>query len=309
MARYRESGNPRGLGHSLGSLAVALGELGRAAEADAALAESIAVLRRLNDHSSLANALGNRGFVEVERGRLAEAEATAGDMERAAGAEGAKLGLANAHDVRALAAAARGDLESARRHFAAARQIHVDNGDLDEAAETDVAHAVAEQAAGNPTVAWRLLDEGLQRLPGGGTEMTAAFYAEMLRARIDAEAGRLAAARRRLEARAGSERSPSVRWRLAFLRARAGLAMAESRFAAARPDLELASGLAEGAGRTLDALALRLDLAELAADAGDRPAAVTALEVAAPQAATLQLEALNRRAAALAQRLRVGSCR
>jgi tetratricopeptide (TPR) repeat protein len=275
--------------------------LGRAREAEPLLEESIVLLRRAGEQFNLVASLFYRAVADIASARLDRLDETVGEMESAARVAGGRLALGYAHQVRGRAAAARGDLEAARRHLGEARRLHVDNGDVDIAGEMDVMLAVTEHAAGNRDAARRLLDDALGRLAAGGSATPPAFFAEALRARMDAEAGRLAEARRRLEALGEeSARSPSVRRRLAFLASRAALAGSEQRFEDARRDLESALRAARDAGRTLDHLTLGLDLAELDLRAGDRAQGTAAARRIAAEADSLGLAAVVARAKALA---------
>jgi serine/threonine-protein kinase len=297
VALRRETGSARRLGLALAQHSEALRDLGRAREAAPLLEEAIALLRKASEERTLIAALLYRAVGDVAGARIAQTLGTAAEIEDAAQAAGDRVGLGHAHYVRGLAAVARGDLRTGGRHFGEARRLYVDNGELDAASETDVAWAVAEHAAGHVDVALRLLDEALGRLLNGGSGSPPAFFAETLRARIDAEAGLPADARRRLQA-LGEEmaESPSVSRRLAFLGARARLLRGEGRLDEARRDLDTALRTAREAERTLDSLALRLDRAELELAAGARAVALAAAREVEREASSLGLAALAERA-------------
>jgi predicted Ser/Thr protein kinase len=288
------------LGEVMHDLAETLHDLGRSREADPLLDEAIALLRKAGPQPSLVETLFSRGLIDVDRARLDRIAETVREMETAARAAGAKVPLALEHDLQGRAAAARGDLASARRHLSEGSRLLVDNGDLDRASETDLAWAAVEHAAGDPAMALRLADGAQARLGNRGAGLPVAFFNAALHASIDAESGRVAEARRRLAAWGdGSANSPSVKRRVAFLGARAALARAEGRFDDARRDLEAARAAADQADRKLDSLSLRLDLAELEARAGDREGAAAARTIAA-EAAALGLNGLAARARAQA---------
>jgi hypothetical protein len=139
-------------------------------------------------------------------------------------------------------------------------------------------HARVELRGGDAAEAARLAGEipGLQPSLG----WSARFGAETLLARIDAGAGRGPSARARLDALdAESERSPSLNRRTAYLAARAALAGAEGRETDGRRDLEAAIAAIEPAGRTLELLELRLDLAALASSSDPAAAVAAAREI------------------------------
>jgi serine/threonine protein kinase len=301
VEQRRRSAHAR-LHETLLELAAALHELGRGREADPLLDESVDLMRRGGAQSGLGEALFARGLVDLGRARLDRIAQTVGEMEAAATTAGDKATLGLAHHLRGRAAAARGDFPAARRHLAEGSRLLADNGNLDRASDADCAAAAVEHAAGDPAAALRLLDRAQARLANGGSAHPVGFFSATLRARIDAEAGRAAEAHRRLASLGeGTADSPSISRRLAFLGSRAGLARAERRFEEARRDLDSAMRLAQDAGRTLDSLALRLDLAELQLAAGARPSALAAAEDVLRESAPRGLGALAQRARHLAR--------
>jgi tetratricopeptide (TPR) repeat protein len=294
LERRQRSGDYRGA--VLHELAETLHDLGRGREVDPLLDESIERRRKAGLHSILAEELFTRGLVDLGRARLERVARTVDEIEAAAQAAGAKANLGLAYHLRGREATARGDFAAARRHLAEASRLLVDSGDVDRASDVYLAWAAAERAAGNPAAALPLLDAAQARLADRGSAHPVGFFSGALRARIDAEAGRTAEARRRLDAMGGDpSRSPSVSRRLAFLASRAALARAERRFDDARRDLDAARSIADGAGRMLDSLEVRLDRAELELAAGARGAALSA-------AAEVRREALPRRLGAVVAR-------
>jgi serine/threonine-protein kinase len=297
---WRRSGSPRRVGHALCTLSEALRDLGRAREADPLLEESIVLLRRAGDEFELVESLHARAVADIASARLDGIDAIAADMASVSEAGGGRRAAAATLEVRGLAAATRNDLKAARQHFREARRLYVTNGDLDTASEMDVSWARAEHEAGNAQAALRLLDDALERLQGGGAGSPPAFFAEAFRARIDAEAGRIPEARRRLAA-LGEEnaRSPSVSRRLVFLASSAAVAGAEQRFGDARRDLQAALHAARAAGRTLDSLNLRLDQAAVERRAGDPVRAAAAARAIAAEAGALHLASVVARTTSL----------
>jgi tetratricopeptide (TPR) repeat protein len=301
VAIYQELENPRRLARALAGLSTALREQGRAREAEAPREEAIALLRQVSDDSWLALVLYNRGELEIDRGNLQSIESILGEIESAAQASGDPTSLAFAEELRARSAAARGEVETARRHFGEARRMLLQAGQNDPLASTALAAADLERAAGNPVEAARLADEaaaGFRNTPGN----IYGFRAESQLARLAVDAGRTDEAERRLaELGADAEHRPAVFDRVAFLAARASLAQAQRRFDPARRDLETAIVAAREAWLKLDELELRLDLAEIELDDGNREAAVAAAGAVADEAAPLGLRGLESRARRLAR--------
>ena len=296
--RYREAmgisealGRERQAASTRSELSFAVRDQGRAKEADRLLAEAVGRLRALDNETALADALFLLARAAIDRAAPEEVVAIAAEIEAGAHASGNPSSLAQAEWARALAAACRDELETARVRFAQAHRLLADSGNLDLASEAAVELAVAElESSGLSAVA-------LDRLPAADSGGIAAFTAEALRARLDAESGRPLEARRRLE-RLGEATalSPSLSRRLAYLSARAELARAERRFEPARGDLETAAAAALDAGRELDALRLALRLAALDLERGEPLLAVGGASRVADGAAARGLAALATRA-------------
>jgi hypothetical protein len=191
-----------------------------------------------------------------------------------------------------------GDMANARNQFAEARRLILEDGYSDLAALSDVSWAWAEARAGDPPASDRVLSEGLAPLAQPSSTL-AGYFAETLRARNDAEAGRFAEARRRLAALGdGYADSPSVSHRIAFLGARGAVAGRE-RAGAGRADLDAAVTLANRTGRKVEELELAIERERLAA-AGP---SWTTLEGIAQEAERLGLAAIAERARSLAASL------
>jgi len=288
-AHWRTRSDKRRLGEALGFLGDVVRDLGRE--------EAIANLQEPGGEANLLGALVTRAAIALDAAQLQEAESVVLELETVSNRIGDRRGIAYAHHFRGRIAAEWGELARAREQLAVARRLLVENGDLDQVAETDVACAAIERRSGAAAEAERLLDEAFARLPGGASQIAAAFLAETLRARIDvdlARAGDAAARLARLDASRAS--SPSVSFRLAYLAARAAVADAEGRRDAARSDLGTAVAAATAAGRTLEALDLRIDLASL------QPRDGGALEAIEREASERGLVALAHRARSAAGR-------
>ena len=295
-AIYRELGNPRRLGMELAGLSEVLRDLGRAREVEAPREEAAALLREASDDSQGALVLYYRCDFEIDQGRLDSIEAAVGGIEKAAQASGDRTNLALVDMLRARSAAARGDLEAARRHFREARRLLVDTGQLDTVAFATLSAARAEREAGNVAESARLAEEAAASYRSSADNVFV-FQAETLLARLAAEGARDDEAARRLEALgADAEHRLGVSDRVGFLAARAALARERDRFGEARRDLEIAITAAQGAWRKLDELELRLDLAQTDLDAGERSAAAAAARAVADEAARLGLAGVESRA-------------
>jgi hypothetical protein len=222
--------------------------------------EAIGLMRRGGQHAVRGEPLFARGLADIGRGRLERIPETVDELEAAARASGDKAALGLAHHLRGRVAAAKGDIAAARRHLAEASRLLADNGNLDKAGEVDLAWAAAEHASGDAAAAVRILDGARARLAGAGDDARHpfGFFAATLRARIDAEAGRITEARRGLAGLGDAADSPSVPRRLAFLVARAALARAEHREGDARKDLAAARRTAQAANLQLDPREVRL---------------------------------------------------
>jgi len=259
-------GERRQQGRRLWVLGEALAEQGRTAEAIAVLDEAIGYLRDNDDRPDLANALLVRGRIEVAAARFERIDEMVAEVESGARASGDPSLLVAARLLRGGEAATRGDSVRARRDLAAGRRLLAEQNEPVLAASTDVDRALVELEAGDLGSAVGILDDPTVR---AGTGSLAGVLAEAVRARIDAESGRLDGARKRLAALGETEaRAPSLRRRLAFLRARAALASGERRFDAARRDLAAGAEAAHASDRVADEIAFRLAAAELDAEGG-----------------------------------------
>jgi serine/threonine-protein kinase len=247
-------------GRRIWVLGEALAEQGRTAEALPLLEESIGYSRADRDEPDLAYALFVRGRIEVATARFDRLAETVSELE-SLGGSGLRTTLMASRLLQGLAAAARGDTGTARALLAEGRRLQVEEGEPVLAAATDVDRALVELASGDRASAERLLaDPAID----SGRGSLAGALAELLRARLDAESGRVAEARHRLTSRGDSEATtPSLRLRLAFLRARAALAVAEGRGEEARRDWLAAAEAARAAGWLSEELPLRLDAASL----------------------------------------------
>jgi len=241
-------------------LGEALAEQGRVAEAAALLDEAIGYLREAADWPDLAYALLVRGRVEVAAARFDQVEALTHELEEAARSSGDRVTLTAAKLLRGWQAAARGDADAARRELAEAHRLQIAENEPVLAALTNVDRALVELAAGDRAAALRILDDASTN---AGIGSSAGTLAEELRTRIDAESGRLGAARRRLAALGDADAAaPDLRRRLTFLRARAALAAGEGRLDEARRDLTAAADAARAGDRVVDEIELRLAAAE-----------------------------------------------
>ena len=245
-------------------LSETLRELGRVAEADAALAEALTLLAAGPAGSDYAIALFYRGGAELDAGELDRVDSTVVELAVVARTTGDRAALAHSERLRGLAAAARGDRSAARQALSEASRLLLANGQADGAAEADLKLAEVEfdfdELAAAAALAQRVQDAG----GAASAEGTTAFLGTALLAAIDARSGRLLDARRRLDSLgADAATSPSVTRRLSYLRARAVWASAAGHAADARRDLEAALACAAGAGRRLQAAALGHELHEL----------------------------------------------
>ena len=295
---YQRAGRPFDEGEVSRNLALMLRDLGRPEEASVMLGRAVVLLRDSPHGNDVADALQAQAVVALEEGRLELVEPIVAELEATATKSLKWLPLGYAHWLRGRQAALAGDLASARRQFAEARRLVLAGGERDRAALLDLAWAEAEAAAGDVAAALRVVAEALAELEDPtGTE--AGYFAETLRARLDAEAGLVPSARDRLRALgAEAATSPSVRRRLAFLVARAAAEAAEGRAVEARADLKAALALARQGQRKLTELELRLELAALEARFG--PAA----GAQAQSASDLEREARAVGYLALAERAR-----
>jgi serine/threonine-protein kinase len=238
IAAHEALGRERHAATSRADLAQAIRDQERWREADGLLDTAVEQLRRFDHATSLAYALAARAEVAVARLELDEAGRIADEIERGARTSGNPASLGLAERVRALAAAARGDLDGARARFEGARRLFVDSGNLDLAAEAEVAEAASELDAGRSERAANLLDPAPAGLAVAPADGTAAFVAATLRVRISAATGRPGEAAAILDGLGDGSASPSRARRIAYLRARAELVAA--RGGDPRPDLEAA---------------------------------------------------------------------
>lgn len=302
-ARYREAiavwegaGRKQRAAIAAGNLAIALADLGRATEAAAERETAIATLRGFEDRSALSVLLASRANAALDAGDLGAAERDAAEIEAVALADGSRESLAYAEELRGRLAWLQFDLAPARRHLEQAESLHVADGDLDLAAEVAIHRAASESRQGEDATAERLIALALSRLEGGGASTTA-LLAELLRIRISASAGGLAGAERRFAALdPGTDASPSLTRRTAYLATRGTLAAIRSQWTAARADYDKALELAEAGGRIVEGLELRLDMAALLLHS-DPPAARRLASAAARRANPLDLRLLSARAA------------
>lgn len=246
-ARLREAivahdalGRERHAATTRADLSQAVRDQGRAGEAEGLLEDAVSVLRRIGHETSLAYALAALGEVAVARLDPDQAERLAAEIEAGARTSGNPSSLALAERLRALAAASKGGLESARGRFERSRRLFVDSGNLDLAAESAVAHAAEELDAGQLDRAAALLEPGAPDFVAAPADGNAAFVAATLRARIAAASGRVAEGSRELEPLGDGASAPSLARRIHYRRARAALATAAGRAADARADLDAA---------------------------------------------------------------------
>jgi eukaryotic-like serine/threonine-protein kinase len=285
-------------GEILKTLALILRDLGRSPEAVPLLERSLALLEPSKRGNVLADALWATAWSDLEDGRLDRVDAVIAKLEAGASTRLTPLALGYARSISAQKAALMGDMANARNQFAEARRLILEDGYSDLAALSDVSWAWAEARAGDAPASERVLSEGLAPLAQPSSTL-AGYFAETLRARNDAEAGRFAEARRRLAALGdGYADSPSVSHRIAFLGARGAVAGRE-RAGAGRADLDAAVTLANRTGRKVEELELAIERERLAA-AGP---SWTTLEGIAQEAERLGLAAIAERARSLAASL------
>lgn len=259
---FREAKSRR-LSWALTDLAETLRDLGRVAEADAALAEALTLLAAGPAGPDYAIALFYRGSAELDAGALDRVGATVTELAGVARTTGDRVTLAYSERLRGLAAAARGERAAARQGLSEASRLLLANGQADGAAETDLRLAEVEFGFDERAAAAELAERARAAGGAASAEGTTAFLATALLAGIDARSGNLPAARRRLDTLGeAAASSPSVSRRLGYLRARALWARAAGNDALARRDLEAALESAETAGRELEAAALRRALRE-----------------------------------------------
>ena len=280
VAIFRRLGDPVKVGWALGLLADAQRDLGRPDEARATLDESLAMLRRPDAKHELGEALYFAGWARLDAGKLGEVEAIAREIDAMAEASARQMHLGNADVLRGQLAALRGDHEAAHEHFAEARRLLADSGDADTAAEVDLIHAEAERLAGRGEEVASLATAARTHW-GGHRGNAIVLRADVLLARLDVAGGRTAAGRERLDGfGAEAESSPSVTVRLALLPARADSWPPRAGGRRREQDLEAARALAVSSARLVDALRLRVMLADLERRHGSSTAAGTAAAIA-----------------------------
>ena len=113
VAKFRESGNLRGLESSLGNLAASLKQQGRFDEALELLSEQERICRQLGDAHGLAMCIHNRAGIFLVRGKLKEATSLFKDAERRFRRLGNLTGAHRALGGRALILKERGHLDEA----------------------------------------------------------------------------------------------------------------------------------------------------------------------------------------------------
>lgn len=266
IAAHQAAGRERHAATTRADLSQAVRDQGRWQEADELLDAALAALRRFDHETSLAYALAARAEVTLARLELEEAVALAAEIERGARASGNPASLGLAERIRGSAAAAGGEIETARVRFDAARRLFVESGNLDLAAECEVAEAAAELDADRPQRAASLLDPAPPGLAAAPAEGNGAWLAAALRVRLAAAEGRVDDGAALLTQLGDGADSPSFARRIAFLRARAALTAA--RGGDPRADLDRALATARAIDHRL--LASRL-AARAGAAAGAAP--------------------------------------
>jgi serine/threonine protein kinase len=298
--RRRSSASGRRLGEILFFLAEAIREQGGGPERGPVMDEAIRELRKPGGEAVLCQALFLHGAADVDQARFDRVEATLVELDAAAAKGGGKTSLGFAHTLRGSATGARGELAEARRAFGVARRLFIENGDLDYASLLDAIHSRIEDRHGNTTAALGILEAARARL-SGSEEGSAAFLTTVLRAQVDAEAGRVPDASRRLAAIGdAAASSPSLVRRVAFLSARSAVARAEGRDDAARSDLAAAISATRAAHWKLDELDLLLDLAALDLGTDESERGTAAARAVEAEARALGLHGIEARARVLA---------
>lgn len=295
----RGGSNRRQLGEALGQLGRAVWQRGRATEAAALLQEALAILEEAGGSGQLKHFLHLAGELAIERGELSAAGPLIERLRRTSETGGEALALALAIELEARADAARGQFPAARGKFAEVRRLLTEGGELDAAAESGAAEAVAEIRGVNFAAAGAAALEAPERLPPGAVSSRMVVMARAVRARALLGEGRAAEAWELFATLADDSRSQAVDVRSAYLLARGSLAAAARHFDDSRRDFAQVIQDSRGAGRKLEELDARLELAalELATD-GFLRAAATAQEVAG-EARQLGLEAFDSRARAI----------
>ncbi len=284
--------NPARGADALTVLATIVYELGRTQDAQSYLAQAIAHVEHADEPRALGNALFARSRIDLEQGRTERIDSVVRRLEQLAVADVSRRPLAMARSIAGGRAALTGDFGGAGAAFAEARRLFLAEGFRDFAAFSDLAAAEMEVRAGDPAAAMAIVTGALASFDEASA-ITPRFFAELLIARIDAAAGRVPEAERRLAALGSdNERSPSRSRALAFLAARGAVGAAEGRRADARRDFAAALALAVEDGRKPAELELRLELATLEETGAPAPA----IERVRQEAELLGLEAIARRA-------------
>ena len=282
LVEARRAGpNRRQLGEALAQLARALAQQGRGGEAEPLREEALALLQPASGSGQLKYLLHLSGELELERGNLEAVEPLVGLLRSASESAGEALALALAIELEARAHAARGQFVEARERFAEARRLFTEGGELDAAAECGAAEAAAEVRGANFTAAESASLGSPERLSAGAEGSRMVVLARAIRVRAALGEGRAAEAWELFATLPDDSRSPAVDVRSAYLLARGGLAAAARQFDDSRRDFEQVIREARAAGRKLEELDARLELAalQLAAD-GPQRAAATAQDVA-----------------------------
>jgi tetratricopeptide (TPR) repeat protein len=292
IEQLRKHPSPHRPADALIRLAQIVRDLGRNDEATAHLEDALSLVGPTRSPRSFAEGLFTRSRFDLEAGRLDRIDATVAELEALAVEDLSRRPIAFARSLAAQKAALSGDLATATAAFAEARRLHLSEGYRDYAALSDLALAEAEARDGDPERALRVLDEALAGFDEAASILPR-FFAETIRARLDAEGGRPVEARRRLnDLGEGLADSPSLSRRIAFVAAEGAVAASEGRAPEADAALRRALDVARAAGRKVDELTLRIDLARLDA----RGAGAAALLDVERESAALGLHALAARA-------------
>lgn len=277
----RESSNHRQLGEALGQAARALTQQGRAGEAEPLRLEALALLAPARGSDQLKHLLHLSGELALERGDLAAVEPFVVLLRSTSESAGEALALALAIELEARTYAARGQFIEAREKFAEARRLFTEGGELDAAAECGVSEAAAEVRGANFAAAESAALGSPERLAPGALGSRMVVRARAIRVRAALAEGRTTEAWELFATLPDDSRSPAIDVRSAYLLARGGLAAAARHFDDSRRDLEQVIRDSRAAGRKLEELDARLELAalELATD-GSQRAAATAADVA-----------------------------
>ncbi len=203
-------------------LARTLEDLGDAEAAESELEGALVALQVVGDGASASSARLAQIRLLLGRGLVAEAAASLDALDADVRASGNPVGLALLEEARGRVAAASGDPVQAVAHFETAARLHSDYGDAAAAFEVQALAADLELRLGRAAAAAVRLEQGLVSLDVVEEASTAAFVAEILRARIDRAEGREAEAAARFDRlEAAAAASPSQRRRRMWAEARA----------------------------------------------------------------------------------------